>query len=414
VSSVPAALLAPGPGLARPWARVVRSPSAGAHGGPTLSARAHHRDEKTQLLSSAAGLRMKRHGGAGDGGYNHEPVMVDEIVDLLASTPDGLAVDATVGGGGHAAALLSACPRLHLVGIDRDPSAVAAATHRLAEFGSRARVVQGRFDHLAETVAEEAPGHPVVAILFDLGVSSVQFDDGRRGFSYRFDAPLDMRMDPADVESAADLVNEWSEEELAALIADNGEDRFSRRIARAIVANRPIHSTAELAGLVQAAIPAAARHRRGHPAKRVFQALRIAVNQELEVLGPAIDQAVAVLAPRGRCAVLSYHSGEDRVVKNRFAEAALGWCSCPQSLPCVCGAVPALRLLNRGARMPGAEEIARNPRSSSARLRAVERLDGPLVRPASSGAGLGSASARTDPGSTSRRGSQRRGDGYSR
>lgn len=414
MSSGAPAPLASSAGPGRPSAKFVRSPSAGAHGGPTLSARAHHRAEKTQFLSTAGGLRMNCGGVTGGGRYPHQPVMVDEIVELLTATPDGLVVDATVGGGGHAAALLAASPRLHLIGIDRDPDAVAAATRRLAEFGSRARVVRNRFDRLAETAAEEAPGDPVVAILFDLGVSSAQFDDGGRGFSYRFDAPLDMRMDPGDPESAADIVNNWPEEELASLMADNGEERFSRRIARAIVANRPVTSTAELAGLVQSAIPAAARHRRGHPAKRVFQALRIAVNQELELLGPALDQAVAMLQPSGRCVVLSYHSGEDRVVKDRFAQAATGWCSCPQALPCVCGAVPAVRLLNRGARMPRAEEVARNPRSSSARLRAVERLETPLVRPTSSGDAPGSAGTQAESGRTSRRSSQRRGDGYSR
>jgi len=357
---------------------------------------------------------MNRHSGTDDEGYTHEPVMLDEIVELLTATPDGLVVDATVGGGGHAAALLSASPGLHLLGIDRDPAAVSAARRRLDAFGSRARVLPGRFDGLAAIVAEEAPEQPVVAILFDLGVSSVQLDEGGRGFSYRFDAPLDMRMDPGDAESAADLVNNWPEEELAALIADNGEARFSRRIVRAIVANRPVGTTGELAELVQAAIPAAARQRRGHPAKRVFQALRIAVNQELELLGPALDQAVAMLAPKGRCAVLAYHSGEDRVVKDRFAQAADGWCSCPPGLPCVCGAVPAVRLLNRGARMPSADEVARNPRSSSARLRAVERLDTPLVRPMSTGDRRSYASKQTGSGRTSRRSSQRRRDGYSR
>ncbi len=266
--------------------------------GPTLSARAHHRAERLQLLSTAGGLRMNRGGVTGEGRYAHEPVMVDEIVDLLTATPDGLVVDATVGGGGHAAALLAASPRLHLIGLDRDPAAVVgrpSAARRLRIAGA------GRAG-AALTVwprpsPRRRPSEPVVAILFDLGVSSVQFDDGGRGFSYRFDAPLDMRMDPGTPRARRTSSTTGRRRSLPALMADNGEVRFSRRIARAIVANRPgRHRPAELAELVQSAIPAAARHRRGHPAKRVFQALRIAVNQELELLGPALDRAVAMLA----------------------------------------------------------------------------------------------------------------------
>jgi 16S rRNA (cytosine1402-N4)-methyltransferase len=396
-----------------PSARLICNPPAGAPDGPTLSAMVHPRSEAIPVLSPAGGLQMSRADRAGDEVFGHEPVMAPEIVELLTATPEGLVLDATVGGGGHAAALLSSSPGLHLIGLDRDPAAVSAARNSLAAFGGRARVVKGRFDALAQILDEEAPDEPLVAVLFDLGVSSFQFDEGGRGFSYRFDAPLDMRMDPGDMETAADLVNTWTEEALAALIADNGEVRFSRRIARAIVSHRPVQSTVELAELVRAAIPTAARHRGGHPAKRVFQALRIAVNGELDLLGPALDEALAVLAPKGRCAVLSYHSGEDRIVKSRFAQAASGWCTCPPALPCVCGAVPAVRLLNRGARMPSADEVARNPRSSSARLRAVERLEGPLVRPGLQSSSS-STSGRTTLGTGSKRRSQRRGDGHAR
>jgi 16S rRNA (cytosine1402-N4)-methyltransferase len=185
-------------------------------------------------------------------------------------------------------------------------------------------------------------------------------------------------MDPADAVTAADIVNTWGERDLTELLADNGEVRFGRRIVRAIVDARPIRTTVELAEIVRLAIPAAARQRGGHPAKRVFQALRIAVNEELEVLGPAVDDAMEALAPGGRCVVLSYHSGEDRLVKQRFAAAAAGWCTCPAEFGCVCGAVPAVRVLTRGARLPSAQEIAGNPRSSSARLRVAERLEGPF------------------------------------
>lgn len=401
----------------RPSSRFIRSPSTTSGDGETLSALHHPRYEAPTLLSSVGGLRMNREiEVGGDEVYSHEPVMVTEIVDLLTATPDGVVLDATVGGGGHAAALLSASPSLHLVGIDRDPAAVAAARRHLAAFGGRARVVKGRFDALAEIAREHAPGEPVVAVLFDLGVSSFQFDEAGRGFSYRFDAPLDMRMDPGDGLSAADLVNSWAEEELAVLLAENGEVRFSRRIAGAIVAHRPVRSTAQLAELVRSAIPAAARQGGGHPAKRVFQALRIAVNRELELLGPALDGALDLIAPGGRCAVLSYHSGEDRLVKDRFAQAAAGWCTCPPALPCVCGAIPAVRLLNRGARMAGADEVARNPRSSSARLRAAERLEAPPASLGSLGAGR-AAAVRTGSraqGTQTGESPQRRRDGYAR
>lgn len=309
--------------------------------------------------------------------FLHDPVMLGEVVEALAATPQGVLLDATVGGGGHAAALLEASARHRLVGIDRDPDAVEAATRRLSPYGARATIVRARFDRLSGVLEEVAPDEPLVGALFDLGVSSPQFDSGARGFSYRFDGPLDMRMDPGEGTSAADLVNSLSEEELARLFADHGESRFSRVIARAVVAARPLETTAQLADVVRTALPAAARHGGGHPAKRVFQALRIAVNGELELLPHALEAAMERLSPGGRIAVLSYHSGEDRIVKARFAAAAAGWCRCPAHLPCVCGAVPVLRLLNRGARLPTAAEIARNPRAASARLRVGERLEGP-------------------------------------
>jgi len=361
--------------------RVIRSPLAAAQDGSTLSANNRHpRSEvRPSYLEAAGGLRMTREPvEREDGDFAHSPVMMEEVVELLTATPGGVFLDATVGGGGHAAVILAASSTHRLIGLDRDPEAVEAARATLQAFGARAFVVHARFDRLAGVLAETAPGEPVSGVLFDLGVSSRQFDEAARGFSYRYDAPLDMRMDPAEAVTAADIVNNTAEADLARLFADNGESRFARRIARAVVAARPVATTGQLAEIVRYAIPAAARQRGGHPAKRVFQALRIAVNQELELLGPALDDAMEALAPGGRCVVLSYHSGEDRLVKSRFAAAAAGWCTCPPEIGCVCGAIPAVRLLTRGARLPSAAEVNANPRSSSARLRAVERLEAPF------------------------------------
>lgn len=314
------------------------------------------------------------HNTAATGAFTHDPVMAEEIVDLFAGVPGGWLVDATVGGAGHADALLSAHDKLSVLGLDQDPAALAASTGRLARHGDRARVRRTRFDQLAEAVTAEGLD-PVVGVLFDLGVSSPQFDQPERGFSYRHDGPLDMRMDPDRSLTADDVVNHFSEAELRRLLERNSDERHAARIARAIVANRPVGSTAELAEVVRNAIPAATRRTGGHPAKRTFQALRIEVNAELAILADSIDQAIDVLAPGGRIAVLSYHSGEDRIVKQRLRHAATGGCTCPSSLPCGCGAKPTLRVLRSGGWTPSANEIARNPRAASARLRAGERLD---------------------------------------
>ncbi|MFC0082109.1 16S rRNA (cytosine(1402)-N(4))-methyltransferase RsmH, partial [Aciditerrimonas ferrireducens] len=275
--------------------------------------------------------------------FEHRPVMLREVLEVLREVPPGLVVDATVGGGGHAAALLAARPDLSVVGLDQDPDALAAARATLAPFGPRVRLLQARFDD--RSALEDAVGtEEVVAWCFDLGVSSPQLDRAERGFSYRLAGPLDMRMDPGRPgPTAAELVNEWPPERLAAIFAESGETRLAGRLARAVVAARPLHSTAELAAVVERAVPAGAR-RRGHPARRVFQALRMAVNDELGALGRALPAALARLAPGGRCVVLSYHSGEDRLVKAVFQEAATGGCRCPSGLPCVCGAVPLVRL----------------------------------------------------------------------
>ena len=299
--------------------------------------------------------------------------MVEEVVSLLAAGPPGTVVDATVGGGGHARALLDSAPHLSVVGLDQDPQAVSAASAVLEPYAKRARVFRARFDGLGE-VLDGLGLDTISGALFDLGVSSPQLDRPERGFSYRAAAPLDMRMDPDRNLTAAEVVNGWSERDLASLLRDNGESRFAGRIARAIVASRPVRSTAELAETVRSAIPAAARRTGGHPARRVFQAIRITVNEELDVLPGALRQAIERLAPGARCVVLSYHSGEDRIVKETFRSASTGGCVCPPGLPCVCGAQPEVKLLTRGARKPSASEIEANPRSESARLRAVERL----------------------------------------
>lgn len=306
--------------------------------------------------------------------FVHTPVMVDEVVALFAPVPSGVVVDATVGGGGHAAAVLGAHAGLRLVGIDRDPAAVAAARRALAPFGGRAQVRRARFDELDDVLAETASGQPVTGVLFDLGVSSPQLDEAGRGFSYRLEAPLDMRMDPGQARTAADVVNTMDEARLAALFAGHGEARFARRIARAVTTARPLRTTTELAEVVRGAIPAAARRTGGHPARRAFQAIRVMVNDELEALAQALPVAVDSLAPGGRCLAIAYHSGEDRIVKSAFARAVSGGCVCPPGLPCTCGAVSLGRLVFRGARRPTPAEVAANRRAESARLRAFERL----------------------------------------
>ncbi len=308
--------------------------------------------------------------------FHHVPVMAERIVEAFLPVPSGWVVDATVGGGGHSRLLLEARPDLSVLGIDRDPAALAAAAAVLGPYGDRVVLRRARFDALATVMSElPIPHHQVSGVLFDLGVSSPQLDRADRGFSYRSAGPLDMRMDPDQEWTAGDIVNGYEESELAHVLATHGDERFARRIARAIVAARPIETTAELAAIVRDAIPAPARRRGGHPAKRTFQAIRIEVNGELDQLPGAIDDAVAATSPGGRVAVLAYHSGEDRIVKARFLQHATGGCTCPPSLPCVCDAVRTVRLVKRGTWKPSAAEIAANPRAESARLRVVERLD---------------------------------------
>jgi 16S rRNA (cytosine1402-N4)-methyltransferase len=306
--------------------------------------------------------------------FSHIPVLRDEVVSLFASVPPGTVVDATVGGGGHAEALLEAYPALRVIGLDRDPVALDAARSRLVLFGDRITLVRSPFSALSSVLEVQSGATPLSGVLLDLGVSSPQLDEADRGFSFRSDGPIDMRMDQSSGVSAAELVNHRPEAELAALFRENGEGRLSGRIARAVVAARPISSTQELAEVVAGAVPAAVR-RKGHPARRVFQALRIEVNDELGELATVLPVALSALAVGGVCAVISYHSGEDRLTKQTFAQFETGGCVCPPELPCMCGAVARHRLVFRGSRKASPAEVAANPRSESARLRAMVRTE---------------------------------------
>jgi 16S rRNA (cytosine1402-N4)-methyltransferase len=302
----------------------------------------------------------------------HVPVLLDRCVALLApaATPDGLLVDATLGMGGHAEALLNATEGTRLLGLDRDPEALRRAGERLAPFGERVRLAHAVYDALPDVL----DGERVDGVLFDLGVSSLQLDEAGRGFSYAADAPLDMRMDNTTGTTAADVVNTYPVEDLTRILREYGEERFAARVAHAIVAGRPWTTTAPLAETVRTAIPAATRRHGGHPAKRTFQALRIEVNGELAALHAALPAAIAALRVGGRLVVLAYHSLEDRAVKRAFAEGLQG-CVCPPDMPvCGCGRTPELRQLVRGAEYPSAAEIETNPRAASAKLRAVERV----------------------------------------
>jgi 16S rRNA (cytosine1402-N4)-methyltransferase len=311
--------------------------------------------------------------------FSHLPVMGREVVELLLPVPTGLLVDCTVGGGGHAALLLDARPDVRLLGLDRDTDAVSAARSRLERFGDRAQVVHGGFERLGEMVAEHSEGEAVMGILMDLGVSSPQLDRPERGFSYRFDAPLDMRMDAKQSLTASDVVNTYDEAQLAVVISQYGEERFARRIAHAIVAARPVQSTRELAEIVRDAIPAATRRRGPHPARRTFQAIRMEVNRELPNLSEGLDESVHVIGPGGRVLVLAYHSLEDRMVKDTFADWSGERVQTPPKLPVAPERRGLVRVLTRRPLRPRADEVAANSRAESARLRAVERLGVPDI-----------------------------------
>lgn len=309
-------------------------------------------------------------------GFEHEPVLVNEVVEHLNPRDSGVYFDGTVGGGGHAEAILRHAPGARYIGVDRDPQAIQASRERLAPFGERVTLTQGNFQDL-ETILSSVGVGLVDGVLLDLGVSSHQLDVEARGFSYWGDAPLDMRMGPDAPQTAAELVAGLDVGELTRIFQEYGEERFAARIARAIVerrAKRPIQTTSDLAELVKNAIPAAARRKGPHPARRVFQALRIAVNDELGALNQALEAAVRRLTPGGRLVVISFHSLEDRVVKHYFVESARD-CICPPEVPeCRCETEPTLRIITRRPVTPQESEINVNPRARSAKLRAAERV----------------------------------------
>ena len=316
-----------------------------------------------------------RQGSPGHG-FTHRPVLRDRVVDLLVPALErgGVIVDATLGRAGHAAALLEAAPQAELVGIDRDPYALQASESYLASYSDRVRLVRGDFKDLA-AILERLGIASVRGVLLDLGVSSPQLDEAHRGFSFRADGPLDMRMDPSQPLSAEGIVNAYSEQDLSRVIGRYGEERFARRIAKAIVRSRPVSGTRALADIVKEAIPAATRRTGGHPARRTFQALRIEVNGELEALELGLVDAVDHCEPGGRVVAISYHSLEDRIVKKFFVEQARG-CTCPPEFPvCVCGKTERVKILTKRPIRASEEEIATNPRAEAAKLRAVERVD---------------------------------------
>jgi 16S rRNA (cytosine1402-N4)-methyltransferase len=305
----------------------------------------------------------------------HEPVLATEIVELFASQPAGVVVDATLGGAGHAELILRAAPHLRILGIDRDPAALSEARSRLASFTDRALVVKATFAELAEVLVEHADfvgNDDIVGILMDLGVSSHQLDETDRGFSFRGDAPLDMRMDPTSGETAAELLVRIDQHELARLLRAHGEGRFAGAIAKSIHERHP-RTTNELSDAVERAVPKAAR-RRGHVATRVFQALRVAVNSEEGQLDEGLVGALDALSVGGVIAVISYHSGEDRTVKTYLAEQQRGGCHCPPELGCVCGAISRVHVFKASAQLASAHEIAENPRARSARLRIARKV----------------------------------------
>ena len=308
----------------------------------------------------------------------HDPVLLERAIELLApafeiETP--IFVDCTLGLGGHSEAFLDRFPNLTLVGIDRDPSALALAGERLARFGDRVHLVHAVYEEIEE-VLEELNINEVHGILLDLGVSSMQLDERDRGFAYSYEAPLDMRMDSTTGKTAADVVNNYSEAELARIFKEYGEERYAKGVAREIVSVRkstPFTTSTELAGLITKIIPFIPGKSSGHPAKRVFQALRIEVNGELEVLERTMPAAIRSLAVGGRIVVMSYHSLEDRITKQALVAAANS--SAPIELPIELPEhAPVLRLLVKGAEAASSEEIARNPRAASVRLRAAEKI----------------------------------------
>ena len=308
--------------------------------------------------------------------YGHVPVLLHECLDALAIRPESIYVDGTLGRAGHSLEIVKRLTTGRLIGIDRDETAIAAAQERLADYADRVTLVHSNFDRIGDILAElhidGADG-----MLFDLGVSSPQLDDAERGFSYMHDAPLDMRMDRSAYLTAREVVNGWSYEELRRILFEYGEERYAPAIARRIVQTReqrPIETTLELVEVIKSAMPPAALREKQHPAKRSFQAIRIAVNGELDALPPMLNAACDHLNTGGRLAVISFHSLEDRIIKKTMQELATG-CTCPPEFPvCVCGKKPKLRLVSRKPIVSGEEELAHNPRARSAKLRVAEKV----------------------------------------
>lgn len=308
--------------------------------------------------------------------FLHRSVLLQESIDALAIRPDGIYLDGTLGGAGHSLEIARRLTTGLLIGIDQDTVALEAASQRLAPYRDRVKLVHANFRSL-DAVLHDAGIAGVDGMLFDLGVSSPQLDDSSRGFSYMADAPLDMRMDRDGSLSAYEIVNQTPEDELKRILWRYGEERYAPLIAAAIArrrAERPIETTLELAELVRSAMPAQARREKQHPAKRTFQAIRIAVNDELGAVEDMLGKAVDLLNPGGRLAVITFHSLEDRIVKAAMAEAARG-CTCPPEFPvCICGKKPRVRLVTRKPIVPGAAELEENPRARSAKLRVAEKL----------------------------------------
>ena len=309
--------------------------------------------------------------------YGHVPVLLNECLDALALRPDGVYVDGTLGRAGHSLEIAKRLTTGRLIGIDRDETAITAAKERLADYLDRVTLVHSNFDRVGE-ILDELGLDGADGMLFDLGVSSPQLDEAERGFSYMQDAPLDMRMDASAPLTAREVVNEWRYEELRRILYDYGEERYAPAIAKAILRARedkPVETTLELVDIIKSAMPPSALREKQHPAKRSFQAIRIAVNGELDALPPMLKSAVDGLNPGGRLAVITFHSLEDRIVKRAMQDMARG-CTCPPEFPvCVCGKRPKVKILTRKPIVSGEAELAENPRARSAKLRVAEKCD---------------------------------------
>ena len=316
------------------------------------------------------------HDTAEDQRYGHRPVLLDECLEALNIRPDGIYIDGTLGRAGHSLEIARRLTTGRLISIDRDETAIEAAKERLADYMDRVTLVHSNFDRVGE-ILEELNVSGVDGMLFDLGVSSPQLDEAQRGFSYMNDAPLDMRMDRTAYLTARHVVNQWSYEELRRILFDFGEERYAPAIAKGICRAReaaPIETTAQLVDIIKSSMPPAALREKQHPAKRSFQAIRIAVNGELDALPPMLEAAAEVLNVGGRLAIISFHSLEDRIIKKTMQELATG-CTCPPNFPvCVCGKKPKMKLVSRKPIVSGAAELEYNPRARSAKLRVAEKL----------------------------------------